>query len=99
MTNIKDIIRKVSELPVEDRAMVIDSLLRTLNMPNPKIDQVWSETAKHRLAELRSNRVRPIPGNEVFSRIKERFVFHSPKYPVVPECVAHSGRKCPPLSC
>lgn len=73
MTKIKDIIREVSELPVEDRAMVIDSLLRTLNMPNPEIDQAWSETAKRRLAELRSNRVHPIPGNEVFSRIKERF--------------------------
>ena len=73
MTKIENIIREASELPVEDRVMVIDSLLRTLNMPNPDIDQAWSETAKRRLAELRSGRVQPIPGNEVFSRIKERF--------------------------
>ncbi len=73
MTKIKSIIQEASELPVEDRVMVIDLLLRTLNMPNPDIDRAWSETAKHRLAELRSRRVQPIPGNEVFSRIKERF--------------------------
>jgi len=73
MHTIQEIIREASELPVEDRANVIDSLLRTLNAPNPEIDQAWSETARRRLAELRSGRVQPIPGNQVFSRIKERF--------------------------
>ncbi len=73
MTKIKDIIQEASELPVDDRAMVIDSLLRTLNVPNSDIDHAWSETGKNRLAELRSRRVQPIPGNEVFSKIKERF--------------------------
>ncbi len=74
MNRIKDIIQEVSELPVEDRVMVIDSLLCTINMPNPDIDREWAETAKHRLAEMRSGHVNPIPGNEVFSRIKKRFV-------------------------
>ena len=73
MSSIKDIIREASSLPVEDRAMLIDSLLRTLNMPKPDIDQEWAEEAKHRLSELRSGRVRPVPGEEVFSRIKKRF--------------------------
>jgi putative addiction module component (TIGR02574 family) len=73
MHSIKDIIREASELPVEDRAMVIDSLLRTLNTPDPEIDKAWSEEARRRLDELRSGRITPVPGNEVFSRIKERF--------------------------
>lgn len=73
MGSIKDIIREASSLPVEDRAMLIDSLLRTLNMPDPDIDQEWAEEAERRLAELRSGRVKPVPGEEVFSRIKERF--------------------------
>ena len=73
MHRIEDIIREASELPVEDRANVIDSLLRTLNAPNPEIDRAWSETARLRLAELRSGRVQPIPGNRVFAKIKERF--------------------------
>jgi len=73
MHRIEDIIREASELPVEDRANVIDSLLRTLNAPNPEIDRAWSETARRRLAELRSGRVQPIPGNRVFAKIKERF--------------------------
>lgn len=70
MHSIKDFIREASDLSVEDRAMIIDSLLRTLNKPDPDIDRAWSEDARRRLDEMRSGRIRPVPGDEVFSRIK-----------------------------
>jgi len=73
MPGIKDIIREAAALPVEERAILIDSLLRTLNVPNPDVDKAWVDLAQRRLAELRSGRVRPVPGDEVFTRIKERF--------------------------
>ncbi|OGP60763.1 MAG: addiction module protein [Deltaproteobacteria bacterium RBG_13_61_14] len=73
MHTIQEIIREASELPVEDRANVIDSLLRTLNAPNPDMDRAWSETASRRLRELRSGRVQPVPGDRVFAKIKARF--------------------------
>lgn len=73
MQRIKDLIREASELPVEDRARIIDSLLRTLNAPNPEIDRAWVEAAESRLSELRSGRAEPVPGDEVFARIKQRF--------------------------
>jgi len=53
--------------------MVSDSLLRTMNPPVATIDQEWAPVAKRRLAELRSGAVKPIPGHEVFSIIRERF--------------------------
>ena len=73
MASIKDIIRDVSSLPVEERAMVIDSLLRTLNPPDPEMDRAWAEVAKRRLEELRSGSVQPVPGEEVLSRVRARF--------------------------
>jgi putative addiction module component (TIGR02574 family) len=73
MHGIKEIIEEVESLPVEERAMVIDSLLRSLNPPSIEIDREWVKLAKRRLAELRSGDVKPIPGNEVFSKIRERF--------------------------
>lgn len=73
MHSIKDFIREASDLSVEDRAMIIDSLLRTLNKPDPDIDRAWSEDARRRLDEMRSGRIRPVPGDEVFSKIKKRF--------------------------
>jgi len=71
--NTKDIIQEASALPVEERIIVVDSLLRTLNVPNPDIDTEWAGVAKRRLAELRSGRVNPIPGDQVFARIRENF--------------------------
>ena len=73
MHGIKEIIEEVESLPVEERAMVIDSLLRSLNPPSMEIDREWVELAKRRLAELRSGDVKSIPGNEVFAKIRERF--------------------------
>jgi len=73
MHGIKEIIQEAESLPVEERAMVIDFLLRSLNPPSMEIDKEWVRVAKHRLAELRSGGVKPIPGNEVFAKIRERF--------------------------
>jgi hypothetical protein len=53
--------------------LVVDSLLRTLNPPNPEIDRKWAAVAKRRLEELRSGQVKPIPGEEVFAKIRQKF--------------------------
>lgn len=69
----KDLIAKAMSLPVEDRAMIADSLLKTLNPPDPEIDKKWAVVAKRRLEELRSGSVEAISGDEVFGRIWSRF--------------------------
>jgi len=68
----KDIIEEAKQLPVDDRVTVVDSLLRTLNVPDPEIDEAWAEAAAARLAELRSGRVKAVPGDKVLARIKDR---------------------------
>jgi hypothetical protein len=73
MHGMKEIIQEAESLPVEERAIVIDTLLRTLNPPDMGIDNEWLKVAKRRVAELRSGSVNPVPGNEVFSKIRERF--------------------------
>ena len=73
MHSTEDIIQQATSLPVEERIIVVDSLLRTLNIPETDIDKEWAEVAKRRLVELRSGRVNPVPGDQVFARIRERF--------------------------
>ena len=70
---MKELIKEVASLPVEERAMVADSILRTLNPPDAEIDRKWMQVAQRRLAELRSGKVKPIPGEEVFARVWKRF--------------------------
>lgn len=71
--NTKQLIDEAVSLPVEKRALVIDSLLRSLNQPESEIDKIWAKEAKRRLNELRSGRVKAIPGEKVFKKVWDRF--------------------------
>jgi putative addiction module component (TIGR02574 family) len=71
--NTRELIEQAILLPVEERALMIDSLLRSLNQPESEIDKKWSEVARKRLNELRSGLVAPVPGDEVFEKIRKRF--------------------------
>ena len=64
--NTKQLIDEAVSLPVEERALVIDSLLRSLSQPESEIDKIWANEAERRLDELRSGKVKTIPGGEVF---------------------------------
>ena len=66
---MKELIQEVASLLVEERAMVADSILRMLNPPDADIDRKWAQVAQRRLAELRSGKVKPIPGEQVFGRV------------------------------
>ena len=69
----KQLIDEAISLPVEERALVVDSLLRSLNPPESEIDKIWSKEARRRLDELKSGQVKAIPGDEVFIKVWERF--------------------------
>ncbi len=71
--NTKQLIDEAVSLPVEERALVVDSLLRSLNQPESEIDKKWAAVANRRLAELRAGSVEAVPGQEVFERIWKRF--------------------------
>ncbi len=73
MHGINDIISAAESLPIKERALIVDSILQTLNKPDPDIDQQWLIVAKQRLEELRSERVETISGDEVFGEIQDRF--------------------------
>ena len=71
--NTKELIDKAASLPVEERALMIDSLLRSLNQPESEIDKKWAAEAKRRLNELRSGIVDAVPGQKVFDKVWEKF--------------------------
>ncbi len=69
-----EIIHEAESLPVEQRVLVVDALLRTLNPPDPEIDRKWVAVAKRRIEELRAGKVKTVPGEEVFEKIRNRFL-------------------------
>ena len=70
MTNTARLIDEVSVLPIDERIVVVDSLLRTLNPINPEIEAAWVAVAERRREELRSGRVKGIPAEEVFEKAR-----------------------------
>ena len=73
MLSTKEIIDQAVSLPTEERATIIDSLLKTMNPINSEIDRKWIAEARKRLNELRSGKIEAIPGEEVFGKIRNRF--------------------------
>ena len=73
MSNLAKIEREVMSLAPEERASLVDSLLRSINPPELDTDKEWAVVARKRLSEMRSGKVKPVPGEEVFERVRNRF--------------------------
>ena len=46
MLSTQKLLFEAKSLPVEDRANLVDSLLKTLNVPDPELDREWLEVAQ-----------------------------------------------------
>jgi len=73
ITKTKDLIEEAISLPIEERALVADTILRSLNPPESELDKKWAEVAKRRLQSIRSGNVDVVPGDIVFNRIWEKY--------------------------
>ena len=71
--NTKELIDEVVSLPIEKRVLVVDTLLQSLNQPESEIDKKWNEIAQKRLMEMRSGKIKPISGEQVFKNIWGKF--------------------------
>jgi len=60
-------------LPVEARLKLVEKLLSSLNVPTQKeIDELWAAEAERRVGEIDRGEVELVPGEQVFSRIREK---------------------------
>lgn len=68
----KQLLDEATSLPVEERALLVDSLLKSLNQPKSELDDQWAEEARKRLSEIRSGAATPITGDDVFRNLWTR---------------------------
>ncbi len=67
-----DLMTEAVSLPLEERALLVDSLLQTLNPADESNAAAWLAVARRRLDDLDSGRVAAIPGADVFERVRQR---------------------------
>ena len=66
---MKDLIDEADALPAEERAIVVDSLFRSLNPPEFRIYEKWAAVAQGRLKEIQSGAVETVPGEDLFAKL------------------------------
>lgn len=68
-----DIISLAEALPIEMKTKLIERLLQSINPSQKAIDELWAIEAERRIKEVENGNVKPIPGEEVFKKIQDRF--------------------------
>jgi len=72
MIKTQELFDEAVSLPVEIKAQLIDRLLRSIHPIQKEIDELWVAEAEKRVEEIKSGKVKTIPGDEVFKRIPSR---------------------------
>ena len=63
-------VKQIENYPVEDRVMMADAIIASLNGVRPECEEAWADVAELRLAELRLGKVKGVAGSDVFARAR-----------------------------
>jgi putative addiction module component (TIGR02574 family) len=66
MEESKSLLKKALMLKPQDRFILIEGLIQSLDEPNKEIDQIWAEEAEKRLRAYRDSKLRGVPYKEIF---------------------------------
>jgi len=72
-TKTSDLISKVESLPVDIKTKLIEKLLNSLHPSQKEIDKLWAKEAERRVTEIKTGKVKTIPGDEVFNEIRKKY--------------------------
>lgn len=72
MIKTKELFDEAVSLPVGIRMQLVEKLLRSLNPTQKEIDKLWAKEAEKRVEEIKSGKVKTIPGEKVFKKIRDR---------------------------
>jgi putative addiction module component (TIGR02574 family) len=73
MIDANKLMSMVDSLPVDIKTQLIERLIHSLNPSQKEIDTLWAAEAEQRVEELKSGKVKAIPGDVVFKEKIESF--------------------------
>lgn len=69
------VIEEALSLPADVRLSLVEKLLTSLNLPiDEEIERLWAEEAERRVSQIEEGKVKLVPGEEVFNRIRAKHV-------------------------
>jgi len=72
-TKTKELIAMVESLPVDIKTLLVEKIVNSLHPAQKEIDALWAKEAEKRGAEIKTGKVKTIPGYKVFKEIHEKF--------------------------
>lgn len=67
----KVILNQALELPANERAVLAEQLLMSLDLADSKIDELWASEAESRIDEYENGNIRTKSAQEVFGKYKK----------------------------
>ncbi len=62
----KELLAEALKLKPEDRFTLVEGLIRSLDEPDKKLNDIWAEEAEKRLKAYREGRLEGIPMEKIF---------------------------------
>jgi len=62
----KEILKQALRLKPDERVMVVEGLIKSLDEPDSSLDAIWAEEAEKRLKAYRAGNLEGIPVEEIF---------------------------------
>jgi len=66
----KKLSAQARKLSTSERIDLVDSILASLDEPDPDIDRLWAKEAKERLAAYRRGEIKAVPLQEVLAKYR-----------------------------
>lgn len=75
--NNKEILKQAIALKPDERFMIVEGILKSLDESDEKIDAIWAQEAKKRLEAYRKGELKGIPIEEIFENNRRKFFFQN----------------------
>lgn len=62
------LIKKALKLKPQDKIILIEALITSLDKPDPEIAKIWIQEAEARLKAYREGKTKGIPAEEIFGK-------------------------------
>ena len=72
---VSEVLEKALALSTQERGLLIDHLIESLDEAPPEegVEEAWAQEIKHRVDDIRSGKVKMIPGEQVLRELAKEF--------------------------
>jgi putative addiction module component (TIGR02574 family) len=69
-TSADKLASQIKDLPDTEKLRLVDAILTELDKPDPEIDRIWAEQARHRWVAYKAGRVDTVSYDEVMAKYR-----------------------------